>query len=1133
MNQNFFNFTLRVTYIPTIRFLSILQFIFCFMSLYSNPMAQTKVIKFEHITQKDGLSQSSVRSIIQDNKGFMWFATSDGLNRYDGYGMNVFKNVKNKSNSLSNNNIHILYKDKEGLIWIGTEEGGLNSYDPKKGIFIKYHHNPADTSGLSNNRIFAIYEAPSETGIIWIATNWGLDRLNKKTGTITHYRNNPKNPFSISNNYIRTILEDRAGNLWVGTWNGLNLFDRKKKTFIRFMMDAKNPYSISDTNINRIYQDKSNCIWIATNFGLNKLEIRKTAKQKTNNSVLISPDDVKFIRYQNNPINPNSISNNIVIDILEDRQGIIWIGTAEGLNQFYKKSNKFIQLKNNPDDAFSLSHNHIFCLYESRDGVIWIGTGTGGINKISSTKKKFFHFTHNPKSINSLINKSVFSFCESHSQKGVYWIGTTEGALHKLEIKNSDSLSAEIESNNYKITRFRLYPGNSTLLNYIHIRAMFMDNENKIWLGTTDGLKYFNTKTNIFFHYIHNPADPSSIKFFKSINAIYQDPDDDKTLWLGFDISGLAKFNKKNGKFTYYSQFSDEKRVLGLNRINCLYIDKNRFVWVGTNDGLSRFDPQKKQFVNFINKPEDKESISDNMIKTIYEDKSGRLWIGTANGLNLYDKQKNKFRWYDENSGLPNNFIYGILEDERGNLWITTNNGLSRFNPGSGTFKNYDKNDGLQDNEFNSGAYFKSKTGSMLIGGINGFNIFHPESIQSYPISPTIAVTKFQLLNETVKENEYPYLKNSIEETKEINLTYKDYLISFEFSVLDFAHPLKNQYAFMLEGLENKWQYIGSRRFVTFTTLPPGEYKLRIKGANNDGIWNETGSSIKITVSAPPWKTWWAFSFYIIAFAGLIIGFIRHRTKIHIKELAIKQNEIELRKKHEAAQEEALKNQMIAQEAINRENKSREIFARDLIYTQENERKRISGELHDGVGQNLLLIKNMLLSKIRTSPREEENESLGKICELTGDTIEEIRTISRNLRPQHLDQLGLTTAIETMIENVDVSSSINFEFRIDNIDNLIEKDNEINFYRIIQESINNIVKHSEATKVFISVDKTLDKIILEINDNGKGMINETKLPDKKGIGLLGIYERARMLNAEIFIDSTPQKGVFIKLEVNL
>jgi two-component system sensor histidine kinase ChiS len=796
-------------------------------------------IKFKLISIVDGLSQNTVYSICQDSKGFMWFGTQDGLNRYDGYGFKTYRNDPGNANSLSNNYIRVIYPDREGVLWLGTD-GGLNKFDQTHDTFIRYVNENNNPNSLSSNLVYSIYE--DRFGILWIGTDGGgLNKFDRENETFTHYQHDPKNPGSLSHNDVRAIYEDRSGLLWVGTYGGgLNKFDRERETFNHYKNQPGDPNSLSNNKIGVIYQDRSGVLWIGTDEGLNQFDREK---------------DI-FIRYSHDPKNPSSLSNNEVNRIFEDRSGIPWIGTSVGLNKFNRQEGTFTYYKKEPGKLNCLSDSFIYTICEDQSGILWFGTGIGGINIFDPGWHTFTHYKHDPYNPNSLGNDTIWSIYEDRS--GLLWIGTWGGGINSFDRETG------------KFTRYQ-NQDNETNQSYNNIYTIYEDRSGVLWVGTAAGLSKFDRKKETFVYYAHDPDNPNSLSQ-NDAQVIHED--DAGILWVGTD-GGLNKFDRQREIFTRYQHQPDNPNSLSHNNIRVIHVDVLGVMWIGTVNGLDKFDRKTGTFTHYKNEPGNPGSLSNNLIWVIYEDPADRgkiLWIGTANGLNEFDRESETFTSFTTKNGLPNNAIYGVLQDGRGFLWISTNNGLSRFQRRGKIFKNYNVSDGLQGTEFNRSAYCKSRSGEMFFGGVNGFNAFFPDRIKDNPYIPPIALTSFKLFNKEVK------FDTVISEINEITLNYDENVFSFEFAALSYRATAKNQYAYKMEGFDRDWIYSGSRREATYTNLDPGDYIFRVKGSNNDGLWNEKGISLRIRMLPPFWQTWWFRVTAILVILFCIFVFYRYKT---------------------------------------------------------------------------------------------------------------------------------------------------------------------------------------------------------------------------------------------------------------
>lgn len=883
------------------------------------PVYGDRHIKFEHITNAQGLPGSFVHSIIQDSQGFLWFGTDDGLSRYDGYSFKVYRHDPQDPLSISYNGISRVYEDASGILWIGTEQGGLNRFDRKLDQFIRYTHEPDDPSSLSHNTITALYE--DRSGGLWIGTKGGgLNRFDPAKRRFDRYQHDPEDPSSLSHNNVLAICEDHTGTLWVGTADGLNAFDPEAENFVRYRHDPDDPHSLPDNEILSIYEDREQQLWFGTGWGLSVFD-RETRH---------------FPSYRPDPSGRGSISHPRVISILEDAMGTLWFGTeGGGLNSFDRKTEQFSQYRAMIYAYKGLQSNYISALYQDRSGVLWIGTYGAGVHTFYYETAKIVNYRHHPDHADSLSHNAVSALLQDAS--GVLWVGTFGGGLNKIDWKWKPE----------HVSHYQNDPDDPQSLSHNSIWSLEEDRSGFLWIGTDGGLDKFDPKTGKFTHYRHDPADPHSLSF-DVVSIVYEDRHG--VLWVGTLGGGLNRFDPESEQFVrYLPDPIHPETSISAHGVSSLYEDQEGYLWIGTyGGGLSRFDPERERFTHFQNIPGDPHSLSNNSIFSLHEDAAGNLWIGTGGGLNRFDQHTQTFSHYRKQDGLSSDVIYGILEEdgEGGNLWLSTDLGLTRFNPQTAACKLYDERDGLQGNHFSPNGYFKNSKGEMFFGGGNGFSAFFPQMLRDNLYVPPVVLTDFHLFNQSIlpgKSYNLPVKKGdslryttrpspldaTITNTTAITLSYKEDVLSFEFAALDYTISDKNQYAYIMEGFDEEWTYSGTRRFVQYTNLPSGKYVFRVKGANHDGVWNEQGVALKIEVKPPVTGTIWfrlfVLALIVLAYTGRVRMIKKHR---RILETKVNERTKELRENMHRLEDEILERKH-AEEAL----KKSEEYNRLLIET--------------------------------------------------------------------------------------------------------------------------------------------------------------------------------------------------------
>ena len=784
--------------------------------------------RFEKLTIDNGLSQNAGLALLQDSQGFLWIGTQDGLNRYSGVDLLQFKNDPDDSNSISHNSVISLFEDYEGMLWIGTWGGGLNRMDLKTSQIDRFLPDEDNPDFLANGTVTAISE--DQNGHLWIGTQNGLEMFDRESGKFIHFKSMENNPDTLSSNVISTIVPANDGKLWIGTGSynlegkGLNLFDPNSGKAKRYQDVSP---CMASANVSSIVEMTDGNLWV----GYGGYAVSGGGLAHFNPS---TNDCEQFL----NENDRGQIVDNNVTDILIDQNQTLWV-TMWNSGLFYKSlDNKggFQSIQHDAGDFDSLSSNNTYSLLLDHSNVLWIGTLSSGINKINLLSLQFRTYRNNGNNPNSIRSNHIGTFSETSD--GTVWVGTWDSGL------------ARFESSSGSFTHFQFDSGDENSISSDLVMSLFTDHKDQLWIGTLGGgLNRYDEDKNQFIRFMHDESGPSSL-IDNQVTNIVQDKQE--RLWI-MTMGGLSRKDPGDDGFINYP-FSENG--LGGPLVSAM-IDGDH-LWVGTwGAGLyqmdlsdpKNLDPKTANWQIMKNDPEDSNTLSDNSVWVIHKSSTGLIWLGTQSGLNRFDPQTQSYRHFTEKDGFRNTTILGILEDDFGNLWITTNNGLVKFDPVTERVQIYDKANGLQGNEFNSNGYYKSlKTGDFYVGGTNGFTVFNPLDIVPNQVAPNIVITDFKVFNES-----FPF---NVQSDETIALTYKQNFISFEFAALDFQSPKMNQYAYQLENFDPGWVVSGTRNFASYTNLPGGEYTFKVKAANNNGIWNETGVSIKLKIIPPFWQTW-------------------------------------------------------------------------------------------------------------------------------------------------------------------------------------------------------------------------------------------------------------------------------------
>ncbi|OJJ15935.1 hypothetical protein BKI52_37080 [marine bacterium AO1-C] len=809
-------------------------------------------ITFLNISSSQGLSQNTVSCVLQDRRGFLWFGTADGLNRYDGYHFKVYRNELGNKHSLSNNYITALLEDKQGYIWVGTLGGGVNRFDPATEKFTRFRPHKDKIKGITGGEINNFAEDAS--GKIWISTNKKiLSYFEPKHQRIIYTKR--RHEQTRHARYVYSIVTEQNKGLWLGTRWGVAYFDEKLQKCTWHLSVNPNPVKFYyDGAIYRIVRDRVNprFLWLCTfEAGLLKFDThhRKIVAKWTPGVT------------QKRPKKTNSVWS-----FLQDRQGNCWVGTKQGFYKFDPQNNRFTLFAPNPQNPKSIAGSNIQQIFEDKAGTIWLGSFKNGISAFTPALNNFYHYKPNKST-----NRQITSFIEDDKEN--LWFGTKGGTVGLTKLNQTTG----------EIITFKHDPKNPQSIATNNINTLLKDVDGSIWIGTIGkGLEHYDPTTGVFEHFPYKSKNQQSWLRLRSphISTIFQDHRVPDELWIGSRGGGLVKLDKRKKELTkvYLSEESFNGTSLSQRTVIAITKDYKGNLWVATRKGLNRFDPRREVFTNYFHSPTNKQSISGNYITTLYIDKHQTLWIGTRNGLNkldlkkVYQGQGASFQHYTLKQGLPNNVIHKIIESPQGFLWLSTSKGLSCFDKKEETFRNYDEQDGLQGNEFLTNSGLVTQNGAIVMGGTNGFNLFYPQKVNKNAYPPPVVFTDFQLFNKSVLVTEQGILNRPIQNTKALNLSYKDKVLSFEFAALNYILPNKNTYAVFMEGFDQDWSRIGTRRFVTYTALPAGTYKLRVKAANNDGVWSKQEAQMVVIVHPAWWQTWWFRGGMVLLTILVLIG---------------------------------------------------------------------------------------------------------------------------------------------------------------------------------------------------------------------------------------------------------------------
>ncbi len=830
--------------------------------------ATAQQYRFRNYSIEEGLSQSVVNCVFQDSRGFLWVGTQNGLNRFNGYDFTVFLFNSDDTNTISNNWIYAIAEDRNGDLWIGTK-GGLNKYVHRENRFRRINY----STGFPQNMTRCVYDVlVSEKGRIFINTPPLLSVFDPVLNIFTHFNTGLRYLGTVNDNRI-PLMEDGDGDIWVGSLSGLACFDPVKKHFNYFDHRKAQRPMIPDERITALCQDNRGLVWIGTANGL-------VIFDKKNNS---------FSNISSRLEHPLGPDNSCIRSILQDPAGAMWVATeGGGLNRLIYADAGKLKMDRYTVAQNGLGHNIVLCLACDRSQNLWAGTLRG----LSQTDLKPARFSlyrnDNTSSSVNLLGNVIASIYKDDD--GSLWVGNWGQGLNIYNRKTGNV-------DHYSTRHNGIHHINN---DFVHV--IFRDKNGNVWIGTRDGIRIFDRRTRSFREF--GEVFPGrNLPDFRGIRITMITPGSDKGYWIATQ-SGLFRINPGMNGYETFSADQAGSHHIGGNLVYCVREDRDGYIWIATINGLDVYNPRTSVMTHF-RKSTMMNSLCDDFVISLCEDHRGDMWIGTGSYVNRYVKKDSAFIYYSKEDGLPNNNIFEILRDHTNTMWFATGGGLCRFDPATGRFRNYTVDEGLQSLEFNLRACCNSPDGEVFFGGMNGFNSFYPGNLKDNPNIPEILFTSCYKMTRTGRED-VDFGKDN-----EIVLRYSDQAFTVEFIALEFTNPAKNQYAYRLEGISDDWINIGNRRFVPFSNLSPGEYILRVKGSNNDGIWNEKGATLRIVILPPWWRSWWALTAYLLIIIGGVVIYVRMRErklvlernllerKVHERTLQIERNNLEITQKNE------------------------------------------------------------------------------------------------------------------------------------------------------------------------------------------------------------------------------------------
>jgi signal transduction histidine kinase/ligand-binding sensor domain-containing protein len=1035
---------------------------------------QAQSFGFEHLGTSHGLSQNSALCMLQDQQGFLWIGTQHGLNRFDGYSFVTYYHDPLDSTTIADNYVVGLAEDTQHRLWASFLTGAVDVFDKRSG---KFEHLQINTRRLTTPGIpVAAALFRSRVGGIWMGFQTG--KLLHLAPELMHLP--PQELFDSAatrtirlTDAVQSVFEDSKGNIWIG---GLTTLSR----LVRDSNDAQTLQVIRGTwkTGSVVYglheaRTQPGFLWVGTQEGLRLFDARRDA----------------FVSWESRIGSNRLLLTEPIWSIAEIAPGILWIATTkQGLFEVDVNRRRITHHPHNPDNPSGVGDNWVTSILADRSGVAWLGLLTGGISKTLRDSYPFHFVGYDPHNQHGLRDHDVTAILEDRSR--VLWVGTRKGGLHRSLVPTGT-----------EAFRFRQYPtvrDDPRHLPDPYVKAIHEDRRGSLWVGlwaTPGGLFRADAQREFFARFSHDSLNPNSLA--SNLVRVIRD-DAEGYLWIGM-TGGLSRIHLdslSSATFYNYPSRGLPTNSLSQDDVFSLLISerkKEKEVWVGTYaGGVNRLDPQKGEFTHYRHDPAATHYICSDRITTVYEDRRGNIWAGTLIGLAWLDRQGDgtaRFECFGEEDGLLHNHALAILEDDHGRIWISTLGGLSRFDPSTRRFTNFYSGIHLPITEFNVNAASTGANGRMYFGGVNGFIHFHPDSIRIQNEPPSVVITSLKVFEKEVR------LDTSIILKKEVRLSHDEDFLSFEFAALDFREPARNRYAYKMEGLNSEWVHIGNRRYVSFSNLEPKEYTLRVKASNNDGVWNEEGTALRIVIEPPFWMTAWFRILAGVWIVGAVVGGVRY---FSTRKLRKQVEELERQK------------------------------------TIQRERERISRELHDSVGSSLVgLVSGLeLATKFTKSGTTKTGKLLSSLHDDARAGIGLLRETIWALSTNRMPWQKFVTALEQHLGAiVKYRKTPKLQFSMKESGEItLTPIQSLNLLRIAQEAVTNSLKHAHAKKVFVELSVLAHSITLTVTDDGEGMVMDAA-GDTDSRGLANMKSRAEELGGSFAIKSAKGVGTAITVVV--